>query len=139
MRDDIRIYIHLYEYENEARENELKRYDAWAARDIKQLEETIQKLKDYRKQLYEHTQKLQELDSRLQLKIKRERRYNGKVYYYVTIKRIYPANEKMYNDIINEHYEGTDRHAAIKRYEQLKKQYPGIEAVKDIEKGRWEK
>lgn len=139
MRDDITIYIHLYEYENEARENELKRYDAWAARDIKQLEETIQKLKDYRKQLYEHTQKLQELDSRLQLKIKRERRYNGKVYYYVTIKRIYPANEKMYNDIINEHYEGTDRHAAIKRYEQLKKQYPGIEAVKDIEKGRWEK
>ena len=139
MRDEIRIYVHMYEYQNEAREGELKQYDAWAARDIKHLEETIEKLKEYRKELYQHTQQLQGMESRLQLKIKRERRYSGKIYYYVTVKRIYPANEKMYNDLISEHYEGADRHTAIKRYEQLKKQYPGIEAIKDIEKGRWEK
>ena len=139
MRDDLTLYIHLHPYQNEARENELKQYDTWAARDIQRLEETIQALKEYRKELYAHTQQLQELESHLQLKLKRERRYDNKVHYYVTIKRIYPANEKMYNDIISEHYEGADRHTAIKRYEQLKKQYPGIEAIKDIEKGRWEK
>lgn len=139
MREDLTLYIHTYPYENEARESELKQYDTWAARDIHKLEETINTLKEYRKALYEHTQRIQELDSHLQLKLKRERRYTNKVYYYVTIKRIYPANEKMYNDIISEHYEGADRHAAIKRFEQLKKQYPGIEAIKDIEKGRWEK
>ena len=139
MRDDYTIYIHLHPYENEAREKELKQLDNWAVRDIERLEETIKTLKDYRKQLYEHTQQLQELESRLQLKLKRERRYDNKVHYYVTVKRIYPANERMYNDIISEHYDGTQRHEAIKRYEQLKKQYPGIEAIKDIKKGRWEK
>ena len=139
MRDEIRLYIHMYPYENEARISELKQYDTWAARDIRSLEETIIKLKEYRKELFEHTQQIQELESRLQLKLKRERRYDNKVHYYVTVKRIYPANERMYNDIINEHYEGADRHVAIKRFEQLKKEYPGIEAIKDIEKGRWEK
>ena len=138
MRDDT-LYVRFHPYENEARESELKQYDTWAARDIQRLEESIEKLKEYRKELYKHTQKLQEMESRLQLKIKRERRYDNKVHYYVTVKRIYPANERMYNDIISEHYDGADRHSAIKRFEQLKKQYPGIEAIKDIEKGRWEK
>lgn len=139
MRDDLTIYIHLHPYENEARISELKNMDQWVARDIQRLEETIIKLKEHRKALYEHTQRLQELDNHLQLKLKRERRYDNKVHYYVTVKRIYPANERMYNDIINEHYDGSDRSKAIKRYEQLKKEYPGIEAIKDIEKGRWEK
>lgn len=139
MRDDLTIYIHLHPYENEARIGELMTMDQWVARDIQRLEETIVKLKEHRKALYEHTQQLQELGNHLQLKLKRERRYDHKVHYYLTVKRIYPANERMYNDIINEHYDGSDRHAAIKRYEQLKKEYPGIEAIKDIEKGRWEK
>ena len=144
MRDDLTVYIRLHPYENEARINELKQYDQWAARDIQRLEETINTLKKYRKALFEHTQAIQDLESHLQLELKRYRRYDNKVHYYkvhyyVTVKRIYPANERMYNDIISEHYDGTQRHEAIKRYEQLKKQYPGIEAVKDIEKGRWEK
>ena len=139
MRDDLTIYIHLHPYENEARISELKNMDQWVARDIQRLEETIIKMKEHRKALYEHTQRLQELDNHLQLKLKRERRYDNKVHYYVTVKRIYPANERMYNDIINEHYDGSDRSKAIKRYEQLKKEYPGIESIKDIEKGRWEK
>ena len=139
MREDYTVYIHLLPYQNEARESELARLDQHAVHDIERLEETITILKEYRKQLYEHTRQLQELDNHLQLEIKRERRYDNKVHYYVTVKRIYPANERMYNDIISEHYDGTQRHEAVKRYEQLKKQYPGIEAVKDIEKGRWEK
>lgn len=139
MRDDLTIYIHMRPYENEARIVDLKNMDQWAARDIQRLEETVQILKEYRKELYEHTQRLQELESRLQLKLKREKRYDHKVHYCLTVKRIYPANERMYNDIINEHYDGSDRSKAIKRYEQLKKEYPCIEAIKDIEKGRWEK
>lgn len=34
---------------------------------------------------------------------------------------------------------GTERHNAIKRFEGLKKQYPGAEHVKEIEKARWER
>ena len=41
MRDEIRLYIHMYPYENEARISELKQYDTWAARDIRSLEETV--------------------------------------------------------------------------------------------------
>lgn len=36
-------------------------------------------------------------------------------------------------------YPGTDRHKAIADFESMKKQRPGIEAVKDIAKGKWER
>ena len=139
MREDYTVYIHLLPYQNEARESELARLDQHAVHDIERLEETITILKEYRKQLYEHTRQLQELDNHLQLSLKREKRYSGKVFYYLTIKRVYPTNERMYQEILSERYEGPERFTALKRFDILKKQYPGIEAIKDIEKGRWER
>ena len=122
MREDYTIYIHLHPYENEARESELRNSDNRAVRDIQILEETIQTVKEYRKQLFEHTQRVRGLTSHLQLKIKREKNYyNNKVHYFLTIKRVYPDNDKMYQDIISEKYEGTDRFTALKRFDILKK------------------
>ena len=36
-------------------------------------------------------------------------------------------------------FPGKERHAAIKRFEEIKKARPGIEAVKDIERKSWER
>lgn len=38
-----------------------------------------------------------------------------------------------------ETFPGKERHAAIKRFEELKKERPGIEYIKDIEKKSWER
>lgn len=137
--ENLTVHIYLYPYQNKAQISELAKDDARAVKDIERLEETIARLKEYRKELYEHTQKLQGMKSYLQLKLKREKNYYNKVNYYVTIKRLYPDNADMHQNIIYETYAGTDRHAALKRFEALKKEYPGIEAIIDIEKGRWEK
>jgi len=40
---------------------------------------------------------------------------------------------------LNEHYTGKQRREALARFEELRKQRPGIELVKDIEKRSWEK
>ena len=40
---------------------------------------------------------------------------------------------------LNEFYPGKERRKAISRFEELKKQFPGIESVVDIDKRQWEK
>ena len=41
--------------------------------------------------------------------------------------------------VLSEEYDGKERHKALKRFEELKKQYPNIETEIDIAKGKWEK
>jgi hypothetical protein len=111
--------------------------DKHALNDIKRLENEIEALKQYRKDLYEHLQQVKSMTSKLLLHLRRYKRYNGKVSYYITIDRIYENG--ITEKVINEEYEGTERNRAFKRYNELLKQYPNIEATKDIEKSRWEK
>ena len=40
---------------------------------------------------------------------------------------------------LREKYSGKDRRKAFARFEEIQKQRPGIEAIKDIEKRSWEK
>ncbi len=138
--EDLTVRIYLYPYQNKSEISELAKDDARAVKDIERLEEVITRLKEYRKELYEHTQKLHAMKSYLQLQLKRTKSYyDKKVYYYVTITRLYPDNADMKQTVLYETYSGTERRAALSRFEALKKEYPGIEAIKDIEKGRWEK
>lgn len=61
--------------------------------------------------------------------------YHG-ISYVVTIKRILADGTEQ--EELRESYTGKDRSAALKRFEELKKQNPGIEATKDIAKRQWE-
>ena len=134
---DMTIYINFYPYENEADEKELLKLDKYAQRDMERLLEATEQIKEYRKKLFEHTQSLQSEKSRLELKIRRYKRYNGAVSYYVTLTRQY-EKENMYKNIINETYSGAERHKAIARYKELKKEYPSITHIEELEKSRWE-
>ena len=73
----------------------------------------------------------------IEVSIERFKHYYGKVNYYVKVAKVFENIGKEY--IISEIYQGTERHTALKRFEELKKQYPSAEYIKNIEKAKWEK
>ena len=111
--------------------------DKHAAQDIKELEELIIDLKSYRQTLAERYAELETMPYTLRLELEREKRYDNKVHYYVRIIKAYEDGSTIKE--IDEAYAGTERHEALARFNQLKKERPGIDAVKNIEKGKWEK
>lgn len=136
--EEIKIYGYLSPFGNVTDINRLKSYDEYSARFIANTEAAIQRVKEYRKELFNHTQYLASAPYTLELKLLRERRFrNSNVYYYITLSKVYDGIGN--HDIISESYNGTKRSTAVKRFEELKKQYPGAEAIKDIEKRSWEK
>ena len=70
--------------------------------------------------MFEHIQKLSSSQYSLELSLIRHKDYYGKVFYYITLSKIFP--EIGNQDIIQETYPGTERHKAIKRFEALKKE-----------------
>ena len=112
--------------------------DESAARLIERCEEVIASLKEYRQALAERYAMLQTAPYKLRLELKREAGWRGKgVDYYVNIYRTYEDGTEVME--LNEHYAGKQRREALARFEELKKQRPGIETVKDIERRSWER
>ena len=112
--------------------------DESAARIIAQCESTIEALKEYRQALTERYATLQTAAYSLRLELKRDPGWRGRgVDYYVTIYRTYEDGTEVME--LNEHYTGKQRREALARFEELKKQRPGIETVKDIERRSWER
>lgn len=62
-----------------------------------------------------------------------------KVKYYLDVKKVYDTLEIEPETIKRNVYPGTGRSQAIKDFEAYQKSHPGIIAVKDIEKGKWER
>lgn len=77
----------------------------------------------------------------MQLKITRNIDcWNGnKKFYVIEVLKILDLKNADPVRVLQETYVGKERHAALKRFEQLKKLYPNIEIIKDIDKKRWEK
>lgn len=112
--------------------------DEQAARIISQCESTIEALKEYRQALAERYATLQTAAYSLRLELKRDPGWRGRgVDYYVTIYKTYEDGTEVLE--LNEHYTGKDRRTALSRFEELKKQRPGIDIVKDIEHRSWER
>ena len=65
------------------------------------------------------------------------REYQGGVEYYITLTKTLDDGTQVKE--LSETYTGKERRQAIARFEALKKQRPGIEAIKDIEKKAWER
>lgn len=135
----IRIYANMYNYEEVADIDTIKKYDDYAQRDITYLQTAINRMQEYRSKLYEHAQKLATAEYTLQVSIKREKRYydNNRVYYYINVDKVFPGIGT--ETILAETYPGTERNNAIARYNELCKQYPKAEHIKSIDKARCEK
>ena len=150
-------YLHLFErYGSPQREADLRlscylvRPDAltldripWndqqAARYIAEIEATAAALREYRQALAARYAELSTMPYALRLEIKRtpaSLSFHG-VYFDIRIVRRFEDGTE--TEELREHFTGKERRQALARFEDLKKQHPGIEIVKDIEKKQWEK
>ncbi len=115
--------------------------DKKAVNTINELLEFAELLKEYRKTLYDRAQEFLTAGYAMQLKITRNIDcWNGnKKFYVIEILKILDLQNAEPLHILKETYEGKERHTALKRFEQLKKLYPNIETIKNIDKRSWEK
>ena len=112
--------------------------DESAARLIERCEEVIAALKEYRQALAARYAELDAAPYSIRLELERKPSYSGSgVLYYVRIVRAYQDGTEVQE--LAETYQGKQRREALARFEELKKQRPGIEIVKDIERRSWEK
>lgn len=116
----------------------IKMSDERAAQVIKEAQAAIEDLQEYRQALANRYATLQTAPYSLRLELERQRGYcDKKVFYYIRIVKIYEDGTTIPE--LTENYKGTERRQALARFEELKKQRPGIEVWKDIEKARWER
>ena len=112
--------------------------DKIAADIIARCESMIEDMKEYRQALAARYAQLSTAAYSLRLELRREAGWYGKgVTYYVTIYKTFEDGTEIME--LSEHYPGKERRTALARFEELKKQRPGIEVVKDIEKKSWER
>ena len=111
-----------------------------AASDIANCKALISRLEEYQRKVYERVQTLETAPYHHRVTLHRERRFReSKVFYHLIVEKVYDIEGIKPTEIQRTNYPGTERREAIKAFEAYKKSHPGIEAVLDIEKGRWEK
>lgn len=112
--------------------------DETAARLIEDCRRLADQLTDYRQALAERYAALATAAYRDRLELVRERRWrDSPVLYHVQIIRTYEDGTT--ETVLHEHFTGKERRAAFARFEELKRQRPGIETLQDTEKKPWEK
>ena len=97
----------------------------------------IADLKDYQIALAARYAELETMSYQYRLELTRCPHWKGCIEYFVRIVKTLEDGSEI--EELREKYSGKDRHKAIARFEELKKQRPGIEAEKRIEKQQWEK
>ena len=111
-----------------------------AAQYIKDCEGMINQLKQYQQKIYERVQELESAQYHHRVTLLRENRYYQKrVYYYLIVEKVFDTPGIKPVEIQRTTYSGPERRDALKAFEAYKKSHPGVEAVLDIEKARWEK
>lgn len=112
---------------------------AQAARYIKEAQAVIETMQAYQQLLYERVQLLETAPYHLEVILKREKRYDGKVWYWLTVRKVREVDGVEPETLEQTKYPGTERSKALKDFAAYQKSRPGIIAVKDIEKGKWER
>ena len=134
---EIKIWAHLIKPENIDELKRVEYYDKTAEQLIKNCQQMIADMQEYRQALAHRYASFVTMSYKLRLELERRKDYNGKVYYYIKLLKIHEDGTTIKE--IYESYNGAERHEALKRFEELKKSRPGIEAIKNIEKSKWEK
>lgn len=133
---DIKIWGWLKRPDTCASFDDVRSYDGKAARLIAECKHLTAQLIEYRQDLAARYNALATMPSKDSVKLERYNGYNG-ITYYIRYFTEYEDGTKV--ETATESFPGKERHAAIKRFEELKKARPGIEYIKDIEKKSWER
>ena len=138
---DINIHLNHARAEKIANLNTIKFEDRHAAEEINIFLAYAELLKEYRKTLFDRAQEFYTADYKYLLKITRrvDTWKNNKKFYTITLQKIYNIQNASPETVLTETYQGTERHKALKRFEELQKEYPNIETETDIEKKYWER
>ncbi len=142
MPDEYSANIHLYCPKPERLMHTLegcKRYDAHTLQDIERLEGLIADLKEYRQMIAARAALLATAVYDYRLSLVRKKHYQGSVTYYVCLEKVFEDATIPPQPVISETYSGAERHKARARFEELKKQRPGIETFVNTEKASWER
>ena len=134
---EIRFSIYLTDPAKLTTPKDIVWRDKHIAEDITRLESVLDALRDYRKDLAARYGELETMTYSRQLILERNPHWRGNIEYTVTIMKTYEDGSRVKE--LNESYPGKERRKAINRFEELKKQFPGIESVVDIDKRQWEK
>lgn len=112
---------------------------AQASRYADELREMIQTMESYQSLIYDRVQSITTAPYHTEIHLLREKRYQSKVKYYLDVKKVYDVPGIDPETIDSTVYPGTERSQAIKDFEAYQRSHTGIIAVKDIEKGKWER
>ena len=136
---ELRRFIHIQKADTLDKLKSVEFYDGHAARTIAELREAIELLEEYRKTLYERYQEIINAPFKLVLRLERSIEYDGSKSYIITLVKRFDGAKIADEELKRESFPGKERHKALKRFEELKKEYPTTETEIDIEKRRWEK
>lgn len=134
---EIRIWYYLQRPEALDTFDRIKHYDTQAAQMVAQCKKLIEDMSEYRQALAARYNELATMPSRRRLKLERYVNYDNRKFYY--IRHITEYDDGTSVETETERFPGKERRAALARFAELKKQYPGIAAEMDIEKKSWEK
>ena len=137
--DEGRINISAYlQHPEKLKPNDIKGADSTAARCIAEMQQAIADLTEYRRALADRYATLQTAPYSLRLELERypANSFRG-VLFEVRIIKKYEDGTTVPE--LTERYQGKQRRDALARFEELKKQRPGITVWKDIEKRAWER
>ena len=131
------LYINCFRPDKLSTVAEILQSNERASRTIAELEGYITALREYQQELSKRAAQLETMGYKLLLTLKRYKRYQGGVEYYITLTKTLDDGTQIKE--LSETYTGKERRQAIARFEVLKKQRPGLEAITDIEKKAWER
>lgn len=114
----------------------LKRYDESAEEAIKEAENMIEQLKEYRRMLFERAQELETLEKKKLIEIIRSVKYDNSITYSVNVYDVVQDGKSNSNDwlhreikgslqkIESNNFSGKERRKAIDLFNNLKVKYP---------------
>lgn len=135
---EVKVYDHLRLPDKLTDLDGVTLYDRSAARAIKEMEEYLEALKGYRQALAERYAALASMPYTLRLDLIRRKGWSDKkVTYTLSLVRVYQDGHEQ--DEERTVYPGTERREAIKFFEEMQHQRPGIQCLVQIEKASWER
>lgn len=135
---DLRLTCYLCKPETRETAKDIEWCDKQAARMIAECQSTIEKLKEYRRDLAARYAQLATMPYKLRLELHRHPSWYGRgvTYELLLVKRYEDGTEV---NELREIFAGKERRAALQKFADMQRQRPGIEAIKDIDKKSWEK
>ena len=127
---EIKLYTWLNVPEECRNFDDVRHQDDRAAMLIKECEHLITQLREYRQDLAKRYNDLATMPSKQSIELQRYKAYQGNVTFYIRHFTTYADGTKCETE--TEKFSGKDRHKAIKRFAELQKQFPGIEAKSNI-------